>query len=170
MMKKLVVLVLVLAMGSMASAGLMLSADRTVANVGESVLVGIDAVAQPANVAVFILLNGVGVLDVTGAQNAVVPGPDGLMKLIDLGVAPADLGADDAIYAELVKLVIPSPILDGNLVSGVKLSSLVEGTALLKIMDTESGHIFSELAVTFVPEPASMILLGLGGLFLRRRK
>jgi hypothetical protein len=32
------------------------------------------------------------------------------------------------------------------------------------------GYVFDRIAVTQIPEPATMLLLGLGGLFLRRRK
>lgn len=168
-MKKLVVLMLVLAVGSLASAGLTLSADKTVVDIskGETAIVGIDALDQLANVGVFILLNGVGSMDISGASNSVGDGI--IIGRPDL--SPADFGADDALFAELVVVVVPPvKMADGPVVQGIVLSSAVEGWAMLKIMDGDSGATMNELAVQFVPEPMSMILLGLGGLFLRRRK
>ncbi|OHB57342.1 MAG: hypothetical protein A2Y12_09535 [Planctomycetes bacterium GWF2_42_9] len=52
----------------------------------------------------------------------------------------------------------------------VDFSSPVVGTANLYLYDGTSYNELDSLAVTVVPEPVTMALLGIGGLFLRRRK
>jgi len=37
-------------------------------------------------------------------------------------------------------------------------------------MSDGDGVVFDSVTVTFIPEPITVALLGLGGLFLRRRK
>jgi len=48
--------------------------------------------------------------------------------------------------------------------------NISDGTAVIELHDTNFGNVVDTLTITQIPEPMTMALLGLGGLFLRRRK
>lgn len=172
MIQKLFICVLIGVLASVADAGLHLDVGGMEWD-GGFLWHDINIVAddQPANVAVFLLLDGGGALDISGATNHV---GDGFMaKTADLGLAPSELAATDAVFAELVILHVPTPNMpNGPVVAGIKAVSVIQDYMLwtLRLVESDSGAILEEVEVFLIPEPASVMLLGLGGLLLRRRK
>lgn len=162
-MKKLLVLMLVLAMSSLVSAGLILDVvDNQVAVVMEpgtpnlfiyDIEVRIDAgelVGAGANI------NPSGKTWMTAPKIASQSGQAFRVTAIDIQM----FGAEG--------LAAPNQVLSGLVVSGAS-----EYTVTLFSYDCSLGDGSNELGVldtVYVPEPMSLMLLGLGGLFLRRRK
>jgi hypothetical protein len=176
MMKKLLVLALVLGIASFASAG--------VQKAGDDGIMDPDFMIQGRNgngtdgQYLFMAVTGAGV----GAINFIYAGSDTLATEY-LGADPdldalAQMMVDDAaagnaeliggpivslLFVEFTDLSATPPSSEGDLASIV----LNMGTSAYML----DGDDFSVLgAKTFVPEPMTMALLGLGGLFLRRRK
>jgi len=79
-----------------------------------------------------------------------------------------------AIYIALADLVVPPEVpkpLEGTLVDLITLHCAGEtGDATLYLVEYEGKEVFDTQVIHQIPEPASMLLLGLGGLLLRRRK
>jgi hypothetical protein len=147
-MKKLLALVLVLGMASMASAALIINADD-LSDVGLSTDTAISAYK------VTLVNNGGVMWDTTGFT-----------------AGPLHFDFDSVINGDNgVELVISGsqflsgPVGPGGLFSGVALSG--EGT--VDVFDT-LGSNRNLLGTITVPEPMTMSLLGLGGLALIRRR
>lgn len=162
-MKKFVVLILLLGVVSMANAGL-----EIVLPAGDASPATIDVMAadQLANVGVFLGITG-GSLDISAAINAV---NEGVIIPIDDADILAALGVDAAIFADLAIPAVPIPAIpDGAALSGI-VGTLADGVmeAPVVLIDGDSFEVLS--SATIVPEPMTFALLGLGGLFLRRRK
>jgi hypothetical protein len=180
MMKKVLITLLVLGLASAANAGLILGANGEAAgpeiDVMDVVQVwGVDPV--PANAAVYLAVYGNLSIDggsvayagnLSSYQNleeyALAIGyPDGAALLADFEAfgltGIVDLGA--ATLAD--GSATPAP-LTGLLIDGITMAG--EG-GRIDLLDDALGVMDS---VTVVPEPMTIALLGLGGLFLRRRK
>jgi hypothetical protein len=167
MMKKLLVLTLVLAIGPLASAGLEVMVNGVVADehkVDGQVEIGINAVDEPATIAPFIAISGPATLDAVGVNTI----GDGLIMAIDDADIKALLGADALAFAELVILQVPPVIMNGPVVTGMLVTYAGPDPVTVSLINSDT---FEEIASTsLVPEPMTLALLGLGGLFLRRRK
>jgi hypothetical protein len=181
MMKKVLITLLVLGIASVANADLMLgmdgapiSGDIDVSDVVQ--VMGEEPVPAQAN----LYVAGFGDVFVTGAT-----------LIYDYGLSEAQLGDDyaaflgypnkqallddfeafgltdisDILAVTFASTSVPQEPLTGLLVDGITLSG-TGGT--LDLIDADT---FTTLqSVTVVPEPMTIALLGLGGLFLRRRK
>jgi hypothetical protein len=165
MMKKLLVLMLVLAMGGLASAGLMLDVNQATGEIAVLVAEGPNLITFDLEISV----DG-GTLNAAGANI----NPSGKAWHLAPKIATQTetsfratggdfpmlgglgLGAAETVVSGLV--VAPPPAGCWVILSSYG-SDMGDGSALT-----------GELARVFVPEPMSMMLLGLGGLFLRRRK
>ena len=154
-MKKLLVLMLVLALGSLASAAFMLekqAGDDTVGRImGDGVMKGYYLTAdKPVELTLHYQGSATTVTDVSDIQDYIdVFGPVNIFELIF-----ADSTAP------------PDTKLPNGLVMTVK--ALETGDTLVNLCDFDDGSVLSSVILT--PEPMSLMLLGLGGLFLRRRK
>jgi hypothetical protein len=179
MMKKLLVLLTVLAMAGTASAGYTIVAPQEVMY-GETFSIGIEVAGDEDALVTDVL--GVGghtsadasgvVLadDVIGAPyfEDVSGDPDFGGFLEALGFP----GMSSIYYYEFVEVVVPPLTLtNGALVSNIMVTAgNADGVIDIALADAASESLRTSAAVQVVPEPMTIALLGLGGLFLRRRK
>jgi hypothetical protein len=188
MMKKLLVVLTVLAMASVASAALQISvngvvnpADEIFLKPSETAVIDIWGDGQTACGAFYLFVqNGPtsgGSLDESQAVmlyqgNATFLGPGtdptDYEWIRDAGYAmPCDV-----VYMELVDLAVPAKSLTGTLVDNIIFHCESQpGDVVLWLVDAGDPTIVLDTQVIHqIPEPMTLALLGLGGLFLRRRK
>lgn len=173
-MKKLVVLALVLALSNMAGAALTLSVTGGTGTAG-AVLPGDVLTISLSNDSATTLLADFGVIvAVDGAVSmdiSAATAPAGVMDMT--GAFPGELSA-------LADCALPtgqaSPAYNnlptGKIIDGIKITAgAKDSTIFIRNTDeaASSTAAFTSLTLTVVPEPMTLGLLGLGGLFLRRR-
>ena len=169
-MKNLLVLTLVLAMASVANAGLLISVDGVVdppdsevyLQPSQEVILDIHGVGDQPGAGVIIgVTSGPGSVSVGNAVNLVNPG-----VIMDMGAGFPPFTS--AIFFDLAK---PDPTfrLDGLVADGVIFHCDGIDDVVLSLIDLDTGEVY-DTQVIHQPEPMTMALLGLGGLFLRRRK
>lgn len=177
-MKKLLVLLTVLAFASTASATFTTVAPDTL-NIGESAALAVDVAGEKALVAQALVVTGSGLVSVDSSGVGIVSlgvgefvadlagDPDMEAYLGSLGLS----GIVSAMYYEAIHVSSdPMAIPDGALISGATITGVAEGIAAVHLVDMSAGTVLASQDVTVIPEPMTIALLGLGGLFLRRRK
>lgn len=164
-MKKLLALVVVLAMAGIANAGLMLTVDGVAAeevtlNIGDMVKIGIqnDQGADQYNAA--LMLTGMGEWTGEAILNRPLPQAEGWQ---DFGVIEGFGHVYFAWFAQPVVDKLPAGIL-GEL--GYK--CIGEGDAFIALTN-DNLEPLAMLTIHQIPEPMTLTLLGLGALVLRRR-
>ena len=171
-MKKLLIMLAVLAMATVANADLVL--DPVEATAGTGLNLQTDPIdVEDAQQAVFIAVgSGGGALD---AGTMVYPG--GLSLIEDYtGLDPDVTAMVDAMIGEASTRLDFITLFDGEVpadpVMGVLVSyGVTEGTdpeTMVYLLNPDTLEIMGTAKI--VPEPITIALLGLGGLFLRRRK
>jgi hypothetical protein len=170
MMKKLLIFVLVLGLASTANAVLELSLNGdtdgpdniTEITIAPSDEITIDVYSPDGAPDKFWL--GIAKLGGDGewlGHNLYIPPAPSTMVITDGGYGP------DWFYGNM-----PTPATDSE--PGVWFDAvfhcLGEGTVSIDLYDAGGINVIDAILVTQLPEPATVLLLGLGGLFLRRRK
>lgn len=167
-MKKLLVLALVLSIAGFANAGFSLNAAKTEVNPGEVVSIQ--------------LVNDLGGISGFGLGYVIVPeGVEGVLTGADLLPAAGNQSGATA-YTEAgfgtgfeVSLADTTPggagLVAGPQIVFTYIAPMAEGVYSVVFYNDALGYDAPEAtaAITVIPEPMTMLLLGLGGLFLRRK-
>jgi hypothetical protein len=182
-MKKLLVLMMVLGIAGAANAALLLSVDGVVdppessIEIMESDFVTIDiwgdGVTPGGDFFLGIGIEGPATLDVANAQILYTGNQKGIMDGNPDYAAYVGGGVNIPFYQiTLLDLVPPEQTaipLEGTLIDGIRLHCEGLGEVTVILTDIE-GAILDTQVIHQIPEPFTVALLGLGGLFLRRRK
>jgi hypothetical protein len=160
MMKKLFVLMLVLGLATAANAALSIVAPATMAP-GATVTV---AVVDDTGNAYTAYIGGI---DSTGMSATVNAGPDAAIQQSPAGYA--GYYKIQALDFSPPSDILPGTHFIGSLTSG---AGDLDGTVYsITMYDQQWSGVLDSADVTVrIPEPITIGLLGLGGLFLRRRK
>ena len=174
-MRKLLILTVVLGMASMANAGLTLlvggveQGDAITISPTDSIWIGIDAVAIPNPgqwIAYLSIDDPCSPGAWTGGNNNYVGPEIAAAYNYYMGVNPY---YGDTWYANNSD-GSPTSIGADGLQADFEFHCEGPGQVLITLVDYGTGLVVDTLTITQIPEPITMALLGLGGLFLRRRK
>ncbi len=170
-MKKLVALILVLGLATVANAGLTLVSTDMELSTSETAIISIDSAGDVSSQQEFYLnLSGPGLLDVSAAINLINSNSEGA-SVIDIGALGDPPTPGNFIFMDLAILGGPPapPVTAGTgVVGNIVLTCQGMGDVTLTLSGSESGEL-SSLVITQIPEPITLALLGLGGLFIRRK-
>jgi hypothetical protein len=186
MMKKVLIVFAVLAMASVANATLSLSLngqidlpDSTVyLNVSDVAVIDVHSAGERAVWTNIIVLQGVGVRDMSNMSIIQLPIDSHFITDVtndpDYGAFLDDLGYTNrfgATYSELLHVSgEPMAIPDGTMIDGIKFHCEGPGDVIVSLLDGADGNLLDRMVIHQIPEPITLALLGVGGLFLRRRK
>jgi hypothetical protein len=179
-MKKLLVVLMVLGMASMANAMLQISVNgqldvpdtEIVLLASQTAMIDIHSDGLPvgppaaADLGTFLTIAGPGTLDITAATNVLWPpgAPDSVFWWNETDV-----------FMDLTQVIVPPPpIPQGVMVDNMILHCEAPGDVILTLWGQDSVRGMelydTQIIHQLIPEPITVALLGLGGLFLRRRK
>ena len=176
-MKRIIVVLMVLSLAAVANAGLLISVNGQIDP--PDPLIALTS-GQTANIGIWsdggLLADGVGYLVVSGPATAGIADAshyvsEELIYVVGSGPFEGAVGFDlkDADTGN------PPFLPSGTLVDNITLGSNGTGQIELELWfdETSAGgqlQLMDTQVFNMVPEPMTMALLGLGGLFLRRRK
>lgn len=178
-MKKLLVVLTVLAMATIANATIKISVNGVVdvpdtqinLNPSDTVIIDIHATATAGT---YLLIQGPGSISKGGnfwaweQSSVTIPSPD----KPDLVPILEEMGfgnITELIGIEIVDMSEPFTIPNGKVIDGLVFHCTDYGEVTLTLFDADLGVLDAQM-IHQIPEPVTMVLLGLGGLFLRRRK
>ena len=163
-MKKMLVLALVLAVAGLANAGLTLTASKSTLALNEVATFTLSSDVGGKGFLLYAIVREGG----KGAVTApVVSTGDPALNAVK---AYTEAGFGTGYEVTLANGVV-NKVVAGNFMT-FTFSSAIQGTANVAVYDDALGYNApaASVAMTIVPEPMTMVLLGLGGLFLRKKK
>lgn len=163
-MKKLVVLTLVLAVASGANAALTLvDVPTDPINIGESIAILVNN-SDDGAYSGWLQITNQAVADYDGAPVFTAAGDTAGQSTMELYVD------EPGWYTFTVSSLDPAnPIVAGDHIQ-VNIVGISEGSSVLGLYDSDGVTLLDSATVNVIPEPMTIALLGLGGLFLRRRR
>jgi len=184
-MKNVLIVFTVLAMASVANATLSLSVngrtdqpDSTIElKVSEVAVIDVHSLNEKAVWTNMIVLEGLGSADLSamsiidlGIGQFIVDAtgnPDAMAFVRSLGYNPFALTYSELVHVSGEPMAIPN----GVMIDGIKLHCEgYPGDVIVSLLDGADGTRLDQVIIHQIPEPITLSLLGLGGLFLRRRK
>jgi len=196
-MKKLLVVLMVLSIATVANAGLVIGvggvnpADSEVTLLpSQEAIISIIATQEMSPVTAYLFVTEGAMGTVSGGsvvwsdysqslgefnlyQNPGVDDPDYVSAVQYYGFA----GVTQTYFMNIVGATVPALAVDGTMVDGIVFHCAAPGDATIilgNVVDYGAGGYMMQIIDTQVihqiPEPMTLGLLGLGGLFLRRRK
>jgi len=182
-MKKLLVLLTVLAIAGTASATISIVAPAEVME-HTAFNLGLSVVAEPALITDLLVVSGNAVsYDASGVTQAAIRPPDSVPYFEDVSSSSdyidfaESLGITNILgiyYYEYVDVAYPPYTWNNEttILSDIMVTAGAAGESIFVTMiDGANGVLKGESQeVKVIPEPMTIALLGLGGLFLRRRK
>jgi len=186
-MKNVLIVFTVLAMASAANAGFMISVNGVI-NPADSEIT-LNKPSDTAVIDVHGANNAVGAVSgwLLLQGNAVINGSpsfvwasstsanldaatlDAMKPLLE-GAPYNYAGLIDIVSMDIMDLVEPFTAPNGLLIDGILLHCEGRGDVTLTLLDAGTWEPMASVKIHQIPEPITFALLGLGGLFLRRRK
>ena len=186
-MRKLLILMLVLGMASLANASLIISVHETdgspydgrTLNFSDELWLDIESVGGDTGDSYWGLVADIdkATIDPTSGVVLIPSAPDASMLLGSLADnwAPAIAGRE-GIMGTVGAFTAQPPYADGTYFDEILFHCEGNGPVTIDLLEFDgfgwvwTGVTFDSVVIPQIPEPATMLLLGLGGLLLRRRK
>lgn len=184
-MKKLLTVFAVLAMASVANATLLISVDGSTdhpessitLNVGDTAVIDIHAQSQNLAQGGWMIIQGNGTLDASNPTDlwsisTISNMPEAQLDPLRPGLAAFGYpGVTELVQMEIKHEDPSQSPPDGLVANNVIFTCTVENLdAVITLLDSGTFAVMDSVVIHQIPEPITFALLGLGGLFLRRRK